>query len=246
MRRLTVTTVGAWCAILMLPLLVVGGALIGSTDAGDLIPETGDPGRDWLAAVADAPGRFAGGGWLLVLMGYLGLVALIGFYWVLRDAAPFMILAPILGAVGMTLVQVSHLVPIAMAYELAPAYVEATGSEQATLGTTADTLAALCLVVNAAGNALGWGVAVPLYAWAILTTRALPRWIGWLGVAVAVLAGWLGLLAPASDVAEGISSLGFVAFFVFMPSMGVAILRREHRATSPPPAADRPPSAAPA
>lgn len=246
MRRLKVTTVGAWCAILMLPLLVAGGSLLGSTEAGDLIPETGEPGRDWLTAVAGSTGRFAAGGWILVLMGYLGLMALVGFYWVLRDASPVMILAPILGAVGMTLVQVSHLVPLAMAYELAPAYVEAPGSDQATLGTMADTLAAACLVVNAAGNALGWGVVVPLYAWAILTTRALPRWIGWLGLAVAVLAGWLGLLAPASDVAEGVSSLGFVAFFIFMPSMGVAILRRERRVPSKPSAVQPPPSASPA
>jgi len=36
-------------------------------------------------------------------------------------------------------------------------------------------------VTNAAGNFLGLGVVVPLSAVAILTTRALPRWIGWLG-----------------------------------------------------------------
>jgi hypothetical protein len=113
-----------------------------------------------------------------------------------------------------------------MAYELAPAFVEATGEEQSTLGTTADTLAAVCLVTNAAGNALGWGVVIPMYAYAILTTGVLPRWIGWLGLVVAVLAGWLGLLAPASSVIEGISTLGFPLFFVFMLSMGVAVLRR--------------------
>jgi hypothetical protein len=36
-----------------------------------------------------------------------------------------MILAPILGAVGLTLVTVSHLIPIAMGDELVPAYVAA-------------------------------------------------------------------------------------------------------------------------
>jgi len=61
---------------------------------------------------------------------------------------------------------------------------------------------------------------------AILRTRALPRWIGWLGILVGVLAGWLGLLSPASGVIEGISSIGFIGFFVFMLSMGLAILRR--------------------
>jgi hypothetical protein len=36
-----------------------------------------------------------------------------------------MILGLILGAVGLTLVTVSHLIPIAMAYELVPAYINA-------------------------------------------------------------------------------------------------------------------------
>jgi hypothetical protein len=49
--------------------------------------------------------------------------------------------------------------------------------------------------VHAAGNFLGFGVVVPLSAVAILTTRALPRWIGWLGLLVGALAGWLGLLS---------------------------------------------------
>ncbi|HZO67112.1 MAG TPA: hypothetical protein VFB74_19095, partial [Kribbellaceae bacterium] len=82
------------------------------------------------------------------------------------------------------------------------------------------------LVTNTAGNFLNWGVALPLYSLAIILTRVLPRWIGWLGLAVAVLAGWLGLLGPASSVIEGIASLGFIGFFVFMLSLGVALLRR--------------------
>jgi hypothetical protein len=76
------------------------------------------------------------------------------------------------------------------------------------------------------GNFLGWGVVVRLYAVAILTTRPLPRWIGWLGLLVGALAGWLGLLSPASSVISSISSVGFIGFFVFMLSMGIALLRR--------------------
>jgi hypothetical protein len=43
---------------------------------------------------------------------------------------------------------------------------------------------------------------------------------------VAVFAGWLGLLGPASNVIAGVASIGFLAFFVFMASMGIAILLR--------------------
>jgi hypothetical protein len=150
----------------------------------------------------------------------------VGFYDTLRLAGPVMILAPILGAVGLTLVTISHLIPIAMGYQLVPASIAADPAGQATLAATADTFAAIALVTNAAGNFLGFGVVVPLYAVAILTTRALPRWIGWLGLLVGALAGWLGLLSPASSVISSISNIGFIGFFVFMLSMGIALLRR--------------------
>jgi hypothetical protein len=86
-----------------------------------------------------------------------------------------------------------------MGYELVPGYVAADPGGQATL---AATFAATALVTNAAGNFLGWGVVVPLYAVAILTTRALPRWIGWLG---------LPALAPKIFEAPGHSALGVSA-----------------------------------
>jgi hypothetical protein len=224
MKRLSITLIGAWCAILVFPTFIAGGVLLSSSGASDLLPETGKPGREWLVAVASDNG-FAAGGWLLILMGYLAAVAFVGFYYALRQAGQVLLLAPILGIFGMVLVQISHLISIGMAYELAPAYV-ASGADQATLGSVSDTFAATAVVVNAAGDALVWGVTVPLFAWAILTTRAVPRWIGWLGLVVAVFGGWLGLMAPASSVIEGISSIGFVAFFVFMLSMGIALLRR--------------------
>ena len=39
----------------------------------------------------------------------------------------------------------------------------------------------------------------------------------------------VGLLDPASSVIAGISSIGFIGFFVFMLSMGIALLRRRSR-----------------
>ena len=55
---------------------------------------------------------------------------------------------------------------------------------------------------------------------------AVPRWIGWAGVVTAVFAGWFGLLGPAWSVLEGLTFIGFVGFFVFLASMGVALVRR--------------------
>jgi hypothetical protein len=233
MRTIRLSTVTAVGAILTVVCFVLGGAAMAASGVPTLIPETGRSGLDWIADVDGAGGLFFTGAWLIVLMGFLGIVALVGFYDVLRQAGPVMILAPILAAVGLTLVTVSHLIPIAMAYELVPAYVRADPTGQATLGAVADTFAATAQVTNAAGNFLGWGVVVPMYAAAILITRALPRWIGWLGLVVGFLAGWLGLLAPASPVIANVSSLGFIGFFVFMLAMGISLLRRRPQAAGP-------------
>ena len=226
MKNASLATVGAVCAILTTATFVVGIALMAGSGVETLIPESGKEGLDWIADVNDASGVFFAGAWLTNLGGFLAVVALIGFYDALKGAGPTMILAPALGAVGWTLVTLSHLVPLAMAYELAPAYAEATPAAQASLAVMADTLSSFSLVTNYAGNALGWGVAVPLYAYAILKTGAVPRWIGWLGWFVAVFAGWLSLLGPASSTIEGLTVFGFLGFFVFMASMGVALLRR--------------------
>jgi hypothetical protein len=230
MKNLSLTTVGAGCAVLMVVSFVVSVVLAATAGVQVLIPETGDEGRQWIADVDDAGSAFTVGAWLSILGGYFGIVALVGFYDALREAGRVLVLAPILGAVGLTLVTLSHLVPIAIAYELVPAYQDADAAARASLAVTADTLASMCAVTNYAGNFLGWGVAIPLFAYAILKTSVVPRWIGWLGIAVGVLAGWLALLAPVWDLAEAISSIGFLAFFVFMLAMGIALLRRRSRA----------------
>jgi hypothetical protein len=226
MKNLSLTTVGGVCAILMFVSFAVGIAFSATSGVQVIIPETGSEGREWIADVNDAGGGFIAGAWLVILGGYFGMVALIGFYDALKGAGRWLIIAPIVAVAGLTLVTLSHLIPIAMAYELAPAYEDANRVTQSSLAVTEDTLASICLVTNYAGNFLGWSVAIPMFAYAILKTSVVPKWIGWLGMVVAVFAGWLGLLAPASSVIEGISSIGFPAFFLFMLSMGVALLRR--------------------
>lgn len=230
LHSMRLSSIGAVCAILVVVCFVAGSASMASSGVQVLIPETGQDGHDWIADVDSAGALFFVGAWLIILMGFLAIVALVTLYDVVREAGPAIVLAPILAAVGLTLVTVSHLIPIALAYQFVPAYTDAGPAGQETLDGVFDTFASTALVTNTAGNFLGWGVALPLYSLAIIVTRALPRWIGWLGLAVAVLAGWVGLLGPASSVIESIASLGFIGFFVFMLSLGVALLRR--RATA--------------
>jgi len=227
-------TVGGACAVLTTVGFIVGVALMASAGVDTLIPEADGKAVEWLADVEADRDLFVAGAWIVVFAGLLGLLALVAFYDALRLAGPLMILAPVAGAVGLTLVTISHALPIALAYELAPDYLAADEPGRATLATTADTFAMVCLVLNYTGNALGWGLSVPLYAAAVLTTGTLPKWIGWLGMVVAVFAGWLGLLSPASDVIEGITGIGFLAFFIWMASMGVALLLHQRRIAAAP------------
>lgn len=225
MRSLRLSTVGGVCAILTVVAFLAGGAMMATSGVDTLIPETGAPGRGWVADVDAAGAGFFLGAWLIIVMGLLATVALVSFYDPLRDAGPALVLAPALTVLSLTLVTVSHLLPIALADQFVPAYSGAGDAGQAALGATFDTLTATSLVTNLAGDLVLWGVVVPMYSVAILTTRAFPRWIGWLGLVVALLGGWLGVLSPFSSLVEGISSIGFLAFFVFMLSMGVAMLR---------------------
>jgi hypothetical protein len=140
-----------------------------------------------------------------------------------------MILAPILGTVRLTLVTVSHLIPIAMGYELVPAYIAADPAGQATRGTTADTFAAIALVTKRCRqfSRLGRGRSAVCGGDSYhACAAALARMVGLL---VGALAGWLGLISPASWVMSAISSIGFIAFFVFMLRMGIALLRRRSK-----------------
>jgi len=228
MLDLKLRTVGAYCGVLTFVSFVVGIVFMAISGVQVLIPETGgNQTLGWIADVHRASGLFFAGAWLVVLGGIFALVAIVGFYDALREAGQVMILAPVLAAVGMTLVTISHLIPIAMAYELVPRYPEADGATQSSIGATADTLASLAHVTNYLGDALVWALVVPLLAFAILKTRAVPRWIGWLGVVTAVFAGWLGLLSPASSFIDNLTFIGFVGFFAFMASFGVAVLLQE-------------------
>lgn len=215
---MSLTRIGAWCAIGLVVAFVAGIALMAASGVQVLIPETGKNGLDWIRDVDDASGAFFIGAWLTIAGGVLGLLGLVGFYHTLRGAGEWLLLAPILGVVGLTLVTISHLIPIAMAYELVPNFT-------ARQADTFDTFAALAQVLNYTGDVILWGVVVPMYAVAIFKTGLIRRWIGWLAVVVGVFAGAGEALSPASSVIDGITFVGFVAFFVWMAAMGATLLR---------------------
>lgn len=215
---MTVTRIGAWCAIGLVVCFAVGIALMAASGVQVLIPETGKNGLDWIKDVDEASGAFFAGAWLVIAGGIFGLVALIGFYQALRGAGEWLVLAPILAVTSLTLVTISHLLPIALAYELVPNF-------KASEADIFDTFASLAAVLNYTGDVVLWGVVVPMYAVAILKTGVIRRWIGWLAIVVGVFAGLGETLSPASSVIEGATFIGFVAFFVWMAAMGASLLR---------------------
>jgi hypothetical protein len=150
----------------------------------------------------------------------------------------------VLGIVGMVFVTLSHALPIVLAYELVPAF----GQGGPAVQVTGDLVAGTALAVNVTGDLVLWGVAVPLLALAVLRTRLLPRWLGWLGLFVGAVGGWLGAVGYLWTTAEDISTIGFLAFFVWTIGMGVATIRLARRdpLVATPPAAAPPQPAAPA
>ena len=226
MRDINLVRAGAVCGLITVVGFVIGIALMASGGVQVLIPETGKNGLEWIADVQAAGDLFTVGATIVVFAGLFGLVAFVGFYDALRHAGPLMIIAPVAGVAGMVLVTISHATPIAIALELAPDYTTANHATQASLVVTADTFAQFCLLMNYFGDILVWGVTTPLFAIAVLRTSAVPRWIGWVGMVSAIFGGWLGVLSPVSSVVEGLSTIGFFAFFIFTASLGVALLRR--------------------
>jgi hypothetical protein len=229
MRNLSLRTAGAWSALVLVAGFVIGIVFMASSGVQVLIPETGKDGLDWIADVNDAGNWFVAGAAIVVFAGLFGVVAFLGFYDALRDAGPLLILAPVVGVAGFVLVTISHATPIAIAVELVPDYAAANETARASLAATFDTLVEFCLLMNYFGDILVWGVTTPLFAIAVLQTRAVPRWIGWVGLLSAAVAGWLGLLSPVFSVIDEISTIGFFAFFIFMAAMGVALLRGQTR-----------------
>jgi hypothetical protein len=219
----SITRVGAWSGIATTACFVAGIACMAASGVQVLIPPTGQDGRDWIADVDQANGLFFAGAWLVILGGLFGLAALLGFCEALQGGSPLLGFVPVAAAVGFGLVTISHLIPIALGYEMVPDFAAADAS-------TFDTFAALALVLNYTGDALIWAFVVPLYGWIVLKTRIVPRWIGWLAFVVFVFAGIGNLLSPASSVIEGLTFIGFLGFFVWIAAMGVALLRRSTEA----------------
>ena len=225
MERISLMKVGGVCAILTgvlaavgFIMIVTGTDLLDTEDAVEILP------------VLDKDQNLIATG-LFVLAPVLAIGAALGLFQALRGAGDLMWIAVVAFVIGLLFVIVNSLIGLGIIYELAPDYVDASGAARLSLEVTADTLATIGVLADLVSSALTFGIGVLLFSLAILRTSVAPKWVGWLGVLVALLGGWLALIGPASEVFEIIGFIGFIGFWVWMIVMGGFLWRTQEPAT---------------
>ena len=222
MQRVSLLKVSGVCAVLtgivvaagFITLIVGANDLLDAENAAEALPILEEE-KEVAATVL----------WLFVLGPVLAIAAALGFFQALRGAGDLIWIAAVVFVVGAFLVVARSVIELAVVYELAPAYVEADASTKSALEVVGDTLESARVIAGAVSDALNFGIGVLLFSLAILGTAVVPKWVGWLGIVVAVLAGWLSLLGPAISVFEVIGLVGFIGFWVWMIAMGVSLWR---------------------
>ena len=174
----------------------------------------------------------AGALWLFVLAPFLALMGILGLYQATRDQGNLVRVAALFFVLGIPFALSRVIMDLGVVYELAPAYVAtaANSNTSASLIVLADTLDTIGVLADLLANVLILGIGVLLFSVAIIRTSVISKWIGWLGVPVAIVGGWLSLLGPAFSVIEAVAFFGFLLFLVWIISMGVSLLRQDESA----------------
>lgn len=177
---------------------------------------------------------FAIGLWLFILAPMLAIFAGLGFHQALREAGDLVSVAVVMFVIGLLFSISRSFIDLAVVYGLATGYVAADpgSATRAALEIMAGTFGILGTLVDLVGEALAAGIGVLLFSLAILRTAVAPKWIGYLGLAVALLLGWLPLLGPVLPIFKLVGLIGFFAFVVWLVSMGVVLLRQKPEGAS--------------
>ncbi|MCH7907064.1 MAG: DUF4386 family protein [Chloroflexi bacterium] len=160
--------------------------------------------------------------WLFTLFAVLWLIAVPGIFQALRPAGDLVWIAFLAAIIGSVFFLISSITYLGVVYQLAPEYVASGASSLLVVGDTLITTSDLSRFV---GDAVSSGIGVLVFSLVILRSGIARKWIGWLGLVVA-LAAWLGLLSPVAEVFEIIGLLaGTIGFAVWMIAIGVTLLR---------------------
>ena len=113
----------------------------------------------------------------------------------------------------------SYLFEIGIASVLAPSYVVAGEATRPALAVMASTLHETAISMHELGHVLSFGIGYGLFSLAILRTSVAPKWLGWLGLFVALTFGFVSVVSEIAEI------LGFLAAMVWTVAMGVILLR---------------------
>jgi len=220
--RIDLSMVGAVCAILYAFALVAALALLASTDLLDA-----DDAAEILPILDEDKTIVAIAGWLFVVAPILLAIAGLAFAETLSKTSSMMRVALLAFLGGSLLALIRNIIWLALIYELAPAYVDASDDARSTLAANGDVWITFGYIAgDLIGGVLVGGVGVALFSAALLRADIVPTWIAWLGFAAALLAGWVTPLAPAAEVFEAINFIGLVIFLAWMVAMGLVLWRR--------------------
>ncbi len=220
MAKVSLQQISGVCAILTVTVVIVGFALFASTDVSDTAPTV-----EVLPAVDDDRAIVATATWLIIFATILLLGTVPGLFRVLHHAGEIMWIAVLASVIGGVFLTLSTVIELAVIYELAPAYVEASPDARADLLVLGDTLFSITQWSRALGDTIFTGIGRLLFSLAILHTGFAPKWIGWLGL-IGAVGHWFALLAPASEVFELVWFVGEIAFFLWLIALGVVLLRK--------------------
>ena len=176
----------------------------------------------------------AGALWLFALAPLLAVMAFLGLYKALQKQGNLIKVATVFFILGIPLGLSRVFLDLGLVYALAPGYaISAANSDtSASLMVVADTMDVIGLLADLVANVLMIGIGVLLFSVAIIRSSVIHKWIGWLGIVVALVGGWLPLLGPASDPIEVIGSIGFFFFMAWMVAMGINLLRLKEPAAT--------------
>ena len=154
--------------------------------------------------------------WLVIIGLVCELVALVGFFYIIRHVGPLTWLGLAAWFTGLLLVMFEHVIVLGVDSSLIPKYLASPESAKPALEVLASTLNRIRLVAATVGNHLDLGLGVPVLALASLRIRQVPKWVGWLGVLVGV-STWIPLHYWPSP--------NFIGFVVWLIAMGITWLR---------------------
>ncbi len=220
MERVRLSRVAGACAVLYSATIVVAVFLLGSIGLLDAVKAT-----DVLPIMVEHRDTAVIAVWIFVLAPVLLAVAGLGFLEAFGRAGSMMWVAAFAFIGGSLLALIRNIIWLAMIHALAPAYANASEGVQSALATVGRMWLAFGYIT---GDLLGGtlvAVGVLLFSAAMLRERLGPRWIAWLGFAIALTQGVSLLLVSVPEAFGIVGLVSFVGFVVWMVAAGIVLWR---------------------